>query len=147
MNLNSVDWQQLFLYFLGLAAVSLFLATIMGIWIWHSVSKFRLPDDVTFIEAMRLSPFRVVLFLDLLDFGLDFFSAPISWMLLSRLGLTKLRGATILEAFIPGTQAIPTMTLTWIFVRLFGPKLEDIPFLQDSINRGAEKRLNNMPKR
>ena len=84
--------------------------------------------------------------LDLLDFGLDFFSAPISWMMLSRLGLSKLRGATILEAFIPGTQAIPTMSLAWILVRLFGPKLKEMPFLELSINRGAQKRLDGIQK-
>ena len=146
INPNWVDWQQLFLYLLVFAGIWLLLATILGIWIWRSVTRLRLPDDVTFIEAMRLTPFRVVLFLDLLDFGLDFFSAPISWMMLSRLGLSKLRGATILEAFIPGTQAIPTMSLAWIFVRLFGPKLKEIPFLEQSINRGAQKRLDGIQK-
>ena len=146
INPNWVDWQQLFLYLLAFAGIWLLLATILGIWIWRSVTRLRLPDDVTFIEAMRLTPFRVVLFLDLLDFGLDFFSAPISWMMLSRLGLSKLRGATILEAFIPGTQAIPTMSLAWILVRLFGPKLKEMPFLEQSINRGAQKRLDGIQK-
>ena len=98
------------------------------------------------IFSLVAIPLRVVVFLDLLDFGLDFFGAPISWVVLSRLGLTKLRGASVLEAFIPGTQAIPTMTLGWVLVRVFGPRLEDIPFLEDAINRGADKRLDKAPK-
>ncbi len=147
INPNTVDWQQLFIYLLGFMGVALVFALIFAIWIWRSVQKFSLPEDVTFIQAMRLTPLRVVVFLDLLDLGLDFLGAPFSWLMLSRLGLTKLRGATILESFIPGTQAIPTMSLAWVLVRFFGPKLEDIPFLQDGINRGAQTRLDQHAKK
>ena len=147
INPNAVDWQQLFFYLLGFMGVALVLAILMGIWIWRSVQKFSLPEEVTFIEAMRLTPLRVVVFLDLLDLGLDFLGAPFSWLILSRLGLTKLRGAAVLESFIPGTQAIPTMTLGWTLVRIFGPRLEDIPFLQDGINRGAQSRLDQHAKK
>jgi hypothetical protein len=35
------------------------------------------------------------------------------------LGLKALRNTAVLEAIIPGTQIIPTLTLAWIGVRLF----------------------------
>ncbi len=62
-----------------------------------------------------------MLTLDLLDFTLDILSAPVAWMLLTRLGLGPLRGVTVVEGLIPGTQIIPTMTLAWIASRLFKP--------------------------
>jgi hypothetical protein len=62
----------------------------------------------------------VVVFLDVLDLALDFLSAPIAWIVLDRLGLKGLRGFATVESFIPLTQAIPTMTLCWIGVRLMG---------------------------
>ena len=37
-----------------------------------------------------------------------------------RLGLKGLRGFATLESFVPFTQMIPTMTMSWIGVRLFG---------------------------
>jgi hypothetical protein len=138
----SIDWGQILQWLLIISGISLLLAIIVGVWVWRRVQRLRLPDEATFVEAMRLTPFSVVLFLDLLDLGLDAFSAPISWVVLGRLGLTKLRGATVLEAFVPGTQFIPMMTASWLLIRLFGPKLEEIPYLQDIINRGAEKRVD-----
>lgn len=47
----------------------------------------------------------MVLLLDLLDFSLDFLSAPIAWVILG------MRGVAVVEVLIPGTQFIPTMTL------------------------------------
>ena len=62
----------------------------------------------------------MVLFLDVLDLALDFLSAPIAWVVLDRLGLKGLRGIATFESLIPFTQAIPTMTLAWIAVRVMG---------------------------
>ena len=137
---GGVDWGELFRWLLIISGVSLVLATLLGIWVWRTVKRLRLPPDATFVEAMRLTPFSVVLLLDLLDLGLDVFSAPVSWVLLSRLGLTKLRGATVLEALVPGTQALPTMTLAWAAVRLFGPHLDEIPWMRDRLNQEAQQR-------
>ncbi len=83
------------------------------------VKRIRLPADADLLSALRATPFVVVLLLDLLDFSLDFLSAPISWILLSRLGLAPLRGVTALEGLVPGTQLIPTMTAAWLVARLF----------------------------
>jgi hypothetical protein len=130
--------------------VSLVLAVLVGVWVWRSVKRLRIPDDATFVEAMRITPLSVVILIDLLDFGLDFLSAPVSWVILSLLGLQKLRAASVVEALIPGTQFLPTMTVAWLGVRLFGPKLDEIPFLQDALNQGANKRIDELeriPKR
>ena len=85
----------------------------------------NIPKDADFVQTLRATPFLVVVILDLLDFGLDIFSAPISWFFLGRLGLGKLRTVTVVEALIPGSQLVPTMTLAWLAVRLF--KLEKMP--------------------
>jgi hypothetical protein len=39
--------------------------------------------------------------------------------MLGKLGLQGLRGVTVLEEVIPGTQLLPTMTLAWIGIRLY----------------------------
>ncbi|MBA3532142.1 MAG: hypothetical protein H0T73_09505 [Ardenticatenales bacterium] len=145
--MGEINWNDVFQTLLLISGVSLVLATLLGIWVWRSVKRLRLPEDATFVEAMRLTPFSVVLFLDLLDLGLDFLSAPIAWVVLNHLGLRQLRGASVIESLIPGTQAIPTMTAAWVLVRLFGPKLEEIPFLRDGVNQKARRSLDEIPKR
>jgi hypothetical protein len=92
-------------------------------WVIWRVRRVNLPPDADFLTALRATPFVVVILLDLLDFSLDFLSAPIAWVLLGRLGLTPLRGVTVLEELVPGTQIIPTMTAAWIIARLFGQKV------------------------
>ena len=95
-----------------------FSGMMFGFVIWR-VRKIQLPPNADFFTAMRSTPLIVVLTLDLLDFTLDFLSAPVGWMLLTRLGLGPLRGVTVVEGLIPGTQIIPTLTLAWIASRLF----------------------------
>lgn len=99
---------------------ALILALLLMAWVLWRVRHIKLPVDADFTTALRHTPFVVVLLLDLLDLGLDFLSAPIAWVLLTKLGLAPLRGVTIIEELIPGTQVIPTMTLAWIAVRLLG---------------------------
>jgi len=94
---------------------------LLGLVIWR-VRKIQLPPGADFFTALRATPLVVVLLLDLLDFSLDFLSAPLAWVLLTRLGLGPLRGVTLVESLLPGTQVIPTMTLAWIAVRLFKPR-------------------------
>ena len=80
--------------------------------------RIHIPPDADFVTTLRHVPLSLVLFLDLLDFGLDFFSVPIAWVLLSKLGLQSLRGVTVVEEIIPGTQLLPTMTAAWFAARL-----------------------------
>jgi hypothetical protein len=103
---------------LAFGGALLFSVMLGGFVLWR-VRKIQLPPDADFFTALRLTPLVVVLLLDLLDFTLDFLSAPVAWLLLTRLGLGPLRGVTVVESLIPGTQIIPTMTLAWIAVRVF----------------------------
>ena len=99
----------------GLAA-----AVVLGVWVLLKVRRLRLPEGVDFMAALQLTPLSVVVLLDLLDFSLDIFGAPVAWSLLSYLGLRPLRGITVLESLIPGTQLLPTMTLAWLAARWYG---------------------------
>jgi hypothetical protein len=103
---------------LAFGGALLFSGVLGGVVLWR-VRKIQLPPDADFFTAIRLTPLVVVLLLDLLDFTLDFLSAPVGWLLLTRLGLGPLRGVTVVESLIPGTQIVPTMTLAWIAVRVF----------------------------
>lgn len=86
----------------------------------RKLRNLRIPPDAGFAETLQYTPFLIVVAIDLLDLGLDFLAAPLSWAILDRLGLKALRGVATVEALIPGTQFIPTMTLCWIGVRLLG---------------------------
>lgn len=103
---------------LAVMGVSLVLALLLLLYVVRSIRKIRIPEGADTLTALRATPFAVVLLLDLLDLSLDFLSAPIAWTILNYLGLKQLRGVTIAESLIPGTQFIPTMTLAWIFARL-----------------------------
>lgn len=104
---------------LTLMGVALLLSLLLLLVVWRQVKRIHIPHDATFGETLLLTPFLVVLMIDLLDFALDFLAAPISWIILDRLGLKALRGVSVVETLIPFTQAIPTMTIAWIWVRLF----------------------------
>jgi hypothetical protein len=105
-----------------LAGSALGIALLLLGWVIWRVRRIHLPSNADLLTALRLTPFVVVVLLDLLDFSLDFLSAPIAWALLGRLGLTPLRGVTVLEELVPGTQLIPTMTAAWVIARLLGPR-------------------------
>ena len=62
-------------------------------------------------------PFTIVLAIDLLDLALDILAAPFVWLILDRLGLKALRNMAAVEALLPFTQPIPTLTVCWIAVR------------------------------
>lgn len=103
---------------LGAMLLSLVLAGALIVLTWRRLKHIRIPPEADFFTALRHVPLTLVLFLDLLDFGLDFFSVPIAWIILNKLGLQPLRGVTVVEEIIPGTQFLPTMTAAWFAVRL-----------------------------
>jgi hypothetical protein len=105
-----------------LSGSALGIALLLSGWVIWRVRRIQLPSNADLLTALRLTPFVVVVLLDLLDFSLDFLSAPIAWVLLGRLGLTPLRGVTVLEELVPGTQLLPTMTAAWVIARLLGPR-------------------------
>ena len=98
---------------------ALILAMLLAAWVFWRVRKINLPANADFFEALRATPFSVVLLLDLLDLSLDFLSAPFAWIILGKLGLEPLRAVSVIESFIPGTQALPTMTIAWIIARVW----------------------------
>ena len=108
------------LVLLGVMGVAGILALILLVIIIIQVRRIHVPPDAGFAETLLYTPFLVVLFLDVLDLALDFLSAPIAWIVLDRLGLKALRGFATVESFVPFTQMIPTMTMSWIGARLLG---------------------------
>ena len=117
--MNSEGNLQILLYYLlGLIGSGILLSIILIIFVVWRIKKIEIPPDANFFEALRYTPLIIVITLDVLDFAFDFLSAPIGWGLLTFLGLDPLRGVTVVEGLIPGTQLIPLMTLTWIFVRV-----------------------------
>ena len=99
-------------------------ALLMALLLWGIVSRMvkrlDIPPNATFGETLLLTPLLVVIFIDLLDFGLDILAAPVTWVLLDRWGLKALRGFSAIEAIIPFTQPIPTLTVAWLWARVFG---------------------------
>lgn len=118
MNLPTIDLKTLLPILLILLAAGLALSLVLVGLLLSRIRRINLPPDADLLTALRLTPLLVVITLDLLDFTLDFLSAPFSWALLSRLGLKPLRAVTVIESLIPGTQFIPTMTAAWILARL-----------------------------
>lgn len=109
-----------FLKILGIIMLfGLILAMLLMAWILYKIRKINLPAGADFFDALRATPLAVVVLLDLLDLSLDFFSAPISWVILGRLGLQPLRTVTVVESIIPGTSLLPLMTIAWVVARVW----------------------------
>jgi hypothetical protein len=104
------------------AGGALLLAVAVGVYVFTRIKRINLPPGADTLTALRLTPLSVVILLDLLDLGLDIFAAPFAWVILTKLGLGPLRGVTVAESLIPGTGAIPTMTIAWLLARLFRPE-------------------------
>ncbi|TFH36250.1 MAG: hypothetical protein E4G99_05365 [Anaerolineales bacterium] len=120
MLTDGTDWRPWLYLLLGLIIAGVVLSSLLLIWVLGRVRRIDLPAGADAITALQQTPFVVVLLLDLLDLGLDIFSVPLTWPLLGRLGLAPLRGVTVIEGLIPGTQLVPTMTFAWLFARWLG---------------------------
>lgn len=107
----------LFFWLLVAMGVALAVAAVGLALIWRSIRRLRVPPDAGYFATLRYVPLSLAVLLDLLDFGLDIFAAPVSWLVLDRLGLRGLRNKAALEALIPFTQPIPTFTLSWVAAR------------------------------
>ncbi|MFL6293257.1 MAG: hypothetical protein ACJ759_20370 [Thermoanaerobaculia bacterium] len=105
--------------FAVIAAIALVLAAVVLTYAIRKLRRIRLPADADFFTAVRAVPLSLVIGLDLLDLALDVFSAPIMWVILNRTGLQALRNTAAIEALIPVTGPIPTMTIAWFAARLF----------------------------
>ena len=113
IDLDLILYALLAMFGSGLILLLLFLG-----WVIWRVRGIQLPEDADFLTALRSTPLSVVILLDLFDFSLDIFSVPFTWILLGYLGLKPLRGVTVVEAAIPGTQLLPTLTIAWIAARV-----------------------------
>lgn len=117
------DFRNVVILFLLVMA---FAGVVGGLMLAYAVRRLRaleIPPDATFIETLMLTPLSVVLAIDLLDLALDVLAAPLSWAILDRLGLKALRGVAAVEALLPGTQFIPTLTLCWFGARILDSRL------------------------
>ncbi|MDQ3813294.1 MAG: hypothetical protein M3347_05020 [Armatimonadota bacterium] len=102
------------------AGLALLLAIVALALVDRQLRRLKIPANAGLSETLRAVPFRLVMGLDLLDLSLDFLAAPIAWIILSRYKLEGLRQVATIEALIPGTQFIPTLTLAWLFVNYTG---------------------------
>lgn len=103
----------------------------------YKVRNLDIPKNASFFETLLLTPLVVVVAVDLLDLALDILAAPLSWAILEWLGLKALRGVATVEALIPGTQLIPTLTLCWVGVRIIGNRQPS--FVQNQSFMGLER--------
>jgi hypothetical protein len=101
----------------AVAGVALILAVIVLWRAMHSLRNVRVPDGAGFFTTLRAVPLSLVVGLDLLDLALDVFASPIVWYLLRRRNLHALRNVATVEALIPISGPIPTLTIAWIAAR------------------------------
>jgi hypothetical protein len=85
--------------------------------IYRSLRRIKVPPNADFFTTVRAVPLGLVVALDLLDLGLDVLATPIVWIVLSRFRLQALRNVAAVEALIPFTQPIPTLTVAWFAAR------------------------------
>lgn len=112
--------------------IGLMLSLVLLAWVFFKVRRINLPAGSEFFDALRATPLSVVILLDLLDLSLDIFSAPVAWIVLSKLGLEPLRTVTVVKDLIPipGLEALPTMTIAWGVARVWkNARIPSIPML------------------
>ena len=113
------DLQTIGLIVAGMLLIGGVVFALLLAYAYRSVRHLDIPSDAGLADTLHVTPFLVVVGIDVLDLTLDVLAAPAAWIILDRLGLKALRNIATLEAIIPGTQIIPTLTLAWIGVRLF----------------------------
>jgi hypothetical protein len=115
-----LDWAPLLKLLAMIAAIALLLAGFALFWAFRTLRRVRVrvPPEADFFTTIRAVPLSLVVGLDLLDLGLDVLSAPIIWWILNRYGLQSLRNVATVEALIPITGPIPTLTIGWIAARV-----------------------------
>lgn len=111
------QWQEIGLVIAGIMLINLLIFGVLITLAYHRLKTIDIPPDADFRQTIRLVPFFLVLAIDLLDLTLDILAVPIVWVILDRLGLKALRNVSALEALIPFTQPIPTLTIAWLGVR------------------------------
>jgi hypothetical protein len=126
-------FRNLLVIIFALMGASIFVGIVGLFALARRIRRLRIPPDADFFTTMRYIPLALVVLLDLLDFGLDIFSAPIIWVALDRMGLPNLRNKATIEALIPISNVVPTFTLSWFAARLLN--LGEPPWLSASGSR------------
>lgn len=103
---------------LSLLVIGVVLGVLVLALIWRKLRRVQVPPDADFFTTVRAVPLGLVVGLDLLDMGLDVFATPIVWMILSRFKLQALRNVAAVEALVPFTQPVPTLTIAWLAARM-----------------------------
>jgi hypothetical protein len=116
---RDMDWGTLLKWLAAIAAIALVLSALVLTKAFHRLRRLHLPPNADFFTTLRAVPFSLVVGLDLLDLALDTFSSPIIWFLLRKLNLESLRKVATVEAILPFTGPIPTLTLAWVAARAF----------------------------
>jgi hypothetical protein len=119
MDITTDDLQTIALMFGALFLIGLVVSGLLLAYAFTKMRHVEVPPNAGLADTLHATPFIVALGIDILDLTLDFLAAPASWIILDRLGLKALRNMATIEALIPGTQLIPTLTLGWIIVRVF----------------------------
>jgi hypothetical protein len=114
-----MNWKLLFTILGVVAVVSVTLAALLLAAVHRRLRQIRVPPGSDFFTTVRAVPLGLVVGLDLLDLGLDTFSAPLIWFILNRYRLQALRNVATVEALIPISGPIPTLTIAWFAARLF----------------------------
>lgn len=112
-----MDWQAALKVLGVIALIALILAGLVLAVAFRALRRIRVPPNADFFTTLRAVPLSLVVGLDLLDLGLDVLAAPITWAILSRFRLQALRNVASVEALIPFTQPIPTLTIAWFLAR------------------------------
>lgn len=133
---------------LGLIMAVCVVVALIGLFaLIRSVRRLRVPSNADFFTTMRYVPLSLVILLDLLDFGLDIFSAPIMWIVLERMGLPNLRNKATIEALIPFTNVIPTFTASWFAARLLNLGNQSWDDALDWRDLHDERQPRSLPRR
>jgi hypothetical protein len=104
---------------LAVVLIALALSGLVLAVAFRRLRHIRLPPNPDFFTTVRAVPLSLVVGLDLLDLALDSFASPIIWFLLRRANLEALRKVATVEAILPFTGPIPTLTLAWLAARTF----------------------------
>lgn len=112
-----MDWKTIFEVLGVIALTALVLSGLILAVAFRRLRRLRLPPNPDFFTTVRAVPLSLMVGLDLLDLALDSFSSPIIWFLLRRLNLESLRKVATIEAILPFTGPIPTLTIAWFAAR------------------------------
>lgn len=113
-----MDWKTIFEVLGVVALIALALSGLVLTVAFRRLRRLRLPPDPDFFTTVRAVPLSLVVGLDLLDLALESFSSPIIWFLLRKMNLESLRKVATIEAILPFTGPIPTLTIAWIAARM-----------------------------